>query len=66
MATRDKVLTLEFTIENGVVDFDVKNGDGTNCEALAAVFTQGADDLELAHKPEYKQGQTVGGRRRTT
>lgn len=66
MATRDKALTLEFTIENGQVTFDVKNGDGKNCEALAGVFTQDADALEMAHKPEYTQGQTVGARRRTT
>jgi hypothetical protein len=35
-------------------------------EALAGVFTQDADALEMAHKPEYTQGQTVGARRRTT
>jgi hypothetical protein len=52
---RDTRLTLNFSIEEGVVFFDIINGDGADCEALASVFTQDTEILELGHKPEYNK-----------
>ena len=66
MAARDTRLTLKFSIEDGETTFDVENGDGTNCEALAAIFTEDGDVLEMGHKPEYNSAHTVGVSRRTT
>lgn len=63
---RDAKLTLNFTIEDGVVHFDVEHGDGTNCEALAGVFLQDGEVLELGHKPEYVKAQAVGVSQRKT
>lgn len=63
---RNAQLTLNFSIESGVVTFDVEHGDGTNCEALAGVFLQDSEVLELGHKPEYSKAQSVGVGRRTT
>lgn len=54
---RDAKLTLNFTIEDGVVHFDVEHGDedGKNCEALASVFLQGAGEWELSYKNDWTE-----------
>lgn len=56
--SRNKQMVLNFSIEGGVVVFDVENGDGTSCEALAAVFTEGGDVADLKKKTEYNQAES--------
>lgn len=64
---RETRLYADFTIEGGAIEFDVQNGDGTNCEALADLFIEGEAGAEVTRKPEHGQAQTVGqrGRRAT-
>lgn len=53
-------MVLDFKIEGGVVTFDVQNGNGEGCEALAEIFTLDGDgDAEVNYKPEHKRRVTA-------
>lgn len=48
----DKQMILTFTVEDGEITYDIENGDGVNCKALADVLTAGADKADRNDKPE--------------
>ena len=60
------MMTITFEIDNGEIKYDVQNGDGKTCEALVRIMTQGQEEVELVHKPEYSNdGVSVYSGRRT-
>ena len=60
--SRDTRLFADFTIEGGELEFDVQNGDGKNCEALAVVFLEDDGEQDIHRKPEYKPQSVRVGR----
>jgi hypothetical protein len=46
----DREMILEFVIQDGKIDFDVKNGDGVLCHELAKLVTAEGPAIERPKK----------------
>jgi len=63
--SRDTRLMATFTIVDGQTSFDIENGDGQNCDALAQLFLTDADEADVKTKAEYHNTVSVGTKRTT-